>query len=167
MAKVLKVWPLNAARILDCMYNMIIEAGGYIVERWPFTSALKPFEVVNEFEPGRPTIRLRVCRYLSFVINDRDTNSVFIDVNFSDNPFFDHYYTKEITDGVKVSQPQTAEILKIDWYKGASEYEYLSDEQVKESAKGLLEWLMYAPITTRRSSDSRNIEIRKVVSDGR
>lgn len=151
----LKGWPLNAARILDRMIDNIYDAGGYLVERWPFVDTANGFYVKKEYEPGSPELLLRARSYISFVINE-----TYVYVQLSSNPFMDCFYTKEIVINGTISRNPAGIDLPWVWFAGDNEYAYLTDKEVSTSAERLFEWLCAATYTQSHPTKERR-EIRK------
>ena len=132
-------WQLNAARVLDKLLDLVVEAGGDIASIWEPWEGTE-YRVLDKFFPGTRVLNLKALSSATFVLN-----RTYIRVTLGPNPLSDCFFQKQsgITDNLISSGMSSTQLEFANWWCAPrkSEYEYLSDEEVLASAQQLLEYL--------------------------
>ena len=128
-------WDFNAARVLDEVKNLILEAGGHIVSN--YFEELDNYKLIHR-ETGEQ-INVHFTKQINFILDEK-----YISFWLDSNPFFEFYFQKYNFSQNKYRH-YCEELKKEGWC-----FDYLltkdcTSEQIKESAQLLFKILLGLP----------------------
>lgn len=144
----LPAWEFNTCRVLGALAEIVESHGGKV----------KPFRHImannRTYEPDAEPVSIYGQGYIRFTIN----NYMYY-FQIDDNPFFDHYYTKqEIRDGKIIAENQIyAENLSREWMYDCL-FKVTTDAEILEIAQEVFDLLMAAkPSKIARVTHKRKV----------
>lgn len=143
-------WNVNATKILDEIDRQMKELGGELVAEFGHDYYFAKDFIEVEAKDGSTFISKHADVfgvYTHFVIGN-----MYYYIELDDNPFMDFYFTKANRD-YKWNNRYGA-ILPKNLFK-YNEFQLYTDEQIKETAKAILDWALQARENNICSNDKR------------